>query len=95
MEDLCEALDRVFHQGQPRETYNIGGNCEIQNLALVALLCNLMDELVPNLPVSPARQLITFVADCPGHDRRYAIDTTKVQRDLGWAAKTLFREGLQ
>lgn len=68
--DHCGALDVVINHGQPGETYNIGGNNEVENLNLVQLLCQMMDELAPDLPVHPAKHLITFVKDRPGHDRR-------------------------
>lgn len=93
--DHCSALDAVIHQGQPGETYNIGGNNEVKNIDLVHQLCNLMDQLAPNLPVSPARQLITFVKDRPGHDRRYAINATKLKTDLGWTPTETIETGLR
>ena len=93
--DHCNALDVVLHHGQPGETYNIGGNAEVKNLDLVEQLCDLLDQLAPALPVSPARDLITFVRDRPGHDRRYAIDTTKISTQLGWAAQTPLELGLK
>jgi len=93
--DHCRALDVVLHQGQPGETYNIGGKNEIKNLDLVQTLCDLMDELVPNLPVSPARNLISFVSDRLGHDRRYAIDNHKIQEQLGWQPSMTFEQGLR
>lgn len=93
--DHCRALDMVIHNGKPGETYNIGGNNEVKNIDLVNTLCNLMDELAPNLPVSPCNQLITFVKDRPGHDRRYAINSTKLQTELGWKPSVTVEEGLR
>lgn len=94
VEDHCCALDIVINQGKPGETYNIGGNNEVKNIDLVTLLCDLMDELAPNLPLKPAKQLITFVKDRPGHDRRYAIDATKIKTELGWMPEVTVKEGL-
>ncbi|NBD17861.1 MAG: dTDP-glucose 4,6-dehydratase [Cyanobacteria bacterium] len=93
--DHCRALDTVLHNGQPGETYNIGGNNEVKNIDLVQILCQLMDELAPSLPVSPAQNLITFVKDRPGHDRRYAIDASKIKRELGWQPSVTVEEGLR
>lgn len=93
--DHCRALDMVIHGGEPGQTYNIGGNNEVKNLDLVHLLCQLMDELAPDLPVSPASELITFVKDRPGHDRRYAINSTKIQTELGWQPSVTVEEGLK
>ncbi|MEB3313124.1 MAG: dTDP-glucose 4,6-dehydratase, partial [Cyanobacteriota bacterium] len=93
--DHCSAIDRVLQRSAPGETYNIGGNNEVKNLDLVTMLCDLMDELAPNLPVRPARQLITFVKDRPGHDRRYAIDATKIRDQLGWQPAVTVTEGLR
>lgn len=93
--DHCEALDAVISQGTPGETYNIGGNNEVKNLDLVTQLCELMDELAPTLPVSPAKQLISFVTDRPGHDRRYAIDAHKIKTELGWEPQVSVSEGLR
>lgn len=93
--DHCSALDSVIHQGAPGETYNIGGNNEVKNIDLVHMLCDLMNELAPNLPVSPAQNLITFVKDRPGHDRRYAIDATKIQTELGWTPAETVEGGLR
>ncbi|HBL10627.1 MAG TPA: dTDP-glucose 4,6-dehydratase [Cyanobacteria bacterium UBA11162] len=93
--DHCRALDLVIHQGILGETYNIGGNNEVKNIDLVQMVCQLMDELTPNLPVSPASQLITFVKDRPGHDRRYAIDATKLKTQLGWTPQETIQEGLR
>jgi dTDP-glucose 4,6-dehydratase len=93
--DHCQALDTVIHKGKVGETYNIGGNNEVKNIDLVRMLCELMDELAPDLPVKPARNLITFVKDRPGHDRRYAIDATKIRTELGWQPQETVEGGLR
>jgi dTDP-glucose 4,6-dehydratase len=93
--DHCSAIDRVLQRSAPGETYNIGGNNEVKNLDLVTMLCDLMDELAPNLPVRPAKELITFVKDRPGHDRRYAIDASKIRQQLGWEPAVTVAEGLR
>lgn len=93
--DHCTALEAVINRGKIGETYNIGGNNQVNNLDLVNILCNLMDELAPNLPVSPSHKLITFVKDRPGHDRRYAINTEKIYNHLGWTPLTSLRDGLR
>jgi dTDP-glucose 4,6-dehydratase len=93
--DHCEALETVLQKGKQGETYNIGGNNEVKNLELVTLLCELMDELAPDLPIKPASQLITFVKDRAGHDRRYAIDATKIRTELGWTPQETVEQGLR
>ncbi len=93
--DHCRALDAVIHRGKPGETYNIGGNNEVKNIDLVRTLCKLMDELAPHLPSRPCEQLIAFVKDRPGHDRRYAIDATKIKTELGWTPSVTVEEGLR
>lgn len=93
--DHCRALDAVIHLGQSGETYNIGGNNEVKNIDLVYMLCELMNELAPDLPVHPCHKLITFVRDRPGHDRRYAIDATKIKTELGWAPTETIESGLR
>lgn len=93
--DHCRALDTVIHHGKSGETYNIGGNNEVKNIDLVHILCDLMDELAPNLPVRPCQELITFVKDRPGHDRRYAINSTKLQTELGWKPSVTVQEGMR
>ena len=95
VEDHCRALDTVISRGQPGETYNIGGNNEVKNIDLVNMLCQLMDELATEIPVRPSAQLITFVKDRLGHDRRYAIDATKIEQDLGWTPQVTVTEGLR
>jgi dTDP-glucose 4,6-dehydratase len=93
--DHCSALDVVIHHAKPGETYNVGGNNEVSNIDLVNMLCQLMDELASDLPVHPCHQLITFVKDRPGHDRRYAINATKIKTQLGWMPKVTVKEGLR
>ncbi|NJK99461.1 MAG: dTDP-glucose 4,6-dehydratase [Spirulinaceae cyanobacterium SM2_1_0] len=93
--DHCQALAIIIRHGQPGENYNIGGNNEVTNLDLVERLCDLMDELAPALPVKPARQLITLVGDRPGHDRRYAINASKMSHELDWRPQVSLAEGLR
>ena len=93
--DHCSALDVVIHKGVPGETYNIGGNNEVKNIDLVQMLCQLMDELAPQLPVRPCDKLIQFVKDRPGHDRRYAIDASKIKTQLGWTPQETIAGGLR
>jgi dTDP-glucose 4,6-dehydratase len=82
--DHCEALATVLEKGQPGSTYNIGGNQERQNIEIVHLLCDRLDRKLDRAGSRSSRRLIDFVADRPGHDRRYAIDATKIKTDLGW-----------
>jgi dTDP-glucose 4,6-dehydratase len=98
VEDHCDAILRVLEAGKPGETYAIGGNNEQTNLAVVGGLCDLLDELAPasrRPGLGSYRELITFVADRPGHDRRYAIDAAKIRRELGWAPSHSFVDGLR
>ncbi|MEO0455209.1 MAG: dTDP-glucose 4,6-dehydratase [Cyanobacteria bacterium P01_A01_bin.114] len=92
--DHCSAVGKVLLEGTPGEVYNIGGNNEVKNLDLIHMLCEIMDELAPDSPVFPAKALIKFVKDRPGHDRRYAIDATKIKNELGWQPTVTVREGL-
>jgi dTDP-glucose 4,6-dehydratase len=92
--DHAEALWRVLTEGKPGDTYNIGGNNEWANIRIVELICDLMDELAPQLG-GQSRELITFVKDRPGHDRRYAIDATKIKNELGWTPAYTFERGIR
>lgn len=92
VEDHCIALDLVFHKGITGKTYAIGGHNEISNLSLVQLLCRIIDE---SLGGGPRESLITFVTDRPGHDRRYAIDASRIKNELGWTPSCTFEDGLR
>ena len=93
VKDHAVAIDLVFHKGKKSETYNIGGFNEWQNIELIKLLCKLMDEKLGN-KVEESENLITYVKDRPGHDKRYAIDATKISKELGWKPSVTFEEGL-
>lgn len=95
VEDCCRAIATVLERGTPGETYNIGGNAERDNLWLVDRLCALLDESLPDSPHVPHAQLKQFVTDRPGHDRRYAIDFRKIQRELGWQPQVDLDAGLR
>ncbi|MFZ2086958.1 MAG: dTDP-glucose 4,6-dehydratase [Desulfobaccales bacterium] len=92
--DHGEALTLVLDRGRAGETYNIGGNCEKTNLEVVKTVCAVLDELAPDSPHRPHARLITYVKDRPGHDRRYAINSGKISRDLGWRPRESFESGL-
>ncbi len=93
VEDHAEALERVLTRGRPGEAYLIGGRAEVANLSVVESICDILDERQPLAGMS-RRSLISFVADRPGHDRRYAIDPAKVERELGWTRRESFASGL-
>jgi dTDP-glucose 4,6-dehydratase len=95
VEDHCRAILKVLEIGQVGEVYNIGGHNEMANLDVVKIICGLLDEMVPDSPHKPHAGLISFVKDRPGHDRRYAIDAGKLQRELGWQPKETFETGIR
>ena len=94
VEDHARAIDVIYHQGKPGETYNIGGHNEWKNIDLIRLLCQIMDTKLGRAP-GTSEKLITFVTDRAGHDLRYAIDSSKLQRELGWKPSLQFEEGLE
>lgn len=95
VEDHCAAIQSVLEKGGPGECYNIGGNSERANIEVVTAICDLVDEMRPNSGIAPRRELITYVQDRPGHDRRYAIDASKIARELGWKPAEQFESGLR
>lgn len=95
VEDHCRAIALVVDRGVPGETYNVGGAAERNNLWLVTKLCEILDELLPDSPHCPHRNLISYVTDRPGHDRRYAIDFSKIERELGWQPQENIESGLR
>ena len=95
VEDHCRAIEAVLESGEIGETYNVGGCNQRSNREVVEAICALLDELVPDSPYKPHAQLITSVQDRPGHDRRYAIDATKIQQAIGWQPLESFETGLR
>ena len=95
VEDHVRALAAILDRGKPKASYLIAGGCEMTNLDLVQTLCGILDELLPDSRWSPHRQLISFVADRPGHDLRYAIDDARTRAELDWAPKINFASGLR
>jgi dTDP-glucose 4,6-dehydratase len=94
VEDHCRAIRTVLARGRVGETYNVGGRSEKTNLEIIDSVCQLLDELRPNDPVMPHSKLVTFVKDRPGHDRRYAMDTRKIERELQWQPEETFESGI-
>lgn len=96
--DHCKGIDQVFHNGKAGETYNIGGDNECENLYIAQKICDIMDDItgerITGTDYSSYNQLITFVADRPGHDRRYAIDASKIKQQLNWNPKEDFESGI-
>jgi dTDP-glucose 4,6-dehydratase len=95
VEDHCRAIRTVLSQGSVGETYNVGGRSEKKNLDIIGTVCELLDELRPKDPVVPHNQLVTFVKDRLGHDRRYAMDTRKIERELNWQPLETFESGIR
>lgn len=94
VEDHAAAIDTVFHHGKIGETYNVGGDNEWKNIDLIEMLCKIMDKKLQR-PIGTSAQLITFVKDRAGHDRRYAIDASKIKKELSWQPSVQFPEGLE
>jgi dTDP-glucose 4,6-dehydratase len=92
--DHCEAIRTVLAKGKVGETYNVGGNSERQNIEVVQAICALLDQRRPRADGQSRSSQITYVADRPGHDRRYAIDASKLERELGWEPKYTFEQGI-
>ena len=95
VEDHCEAIECILHEGVIGETYNIGGESEINNLGLVGRICEILDEMRPTVRPGGYKSLIKFVNDRPGHDRRYAMNITKINTQLGWNPRVTLDVGLQ
>jgi dTDP-glucose 4,6-dehydratase len=95
VEDHCQAIRLVLEKGRPGETYNVGGGNQWTNIQLVKTVCSILDEVRPESPFRPHESLIAFVADRPGHDRRYAMDIGKAGRDLGWSPGEGLESGLR
>ncbi len=95
VEDHCKAVWEVMTRGERGETYNIGGRNEMENIRVVALLCDILDEIGKAADGRSRRELITYVKDRPGHDRRYAIDCTKITQELGWVPEKTFESGIR
>jgi dTDP-glucose 4,6-dehydratase len=95
VEDHCAAIRMVLEKGEPGETYNIGGSSERKNIEVVTAICDILDELAPDAKLGSRRNLITYVQDRPGHDRRYAIDARKIAGELGWQPSQQFEGGIR
>ena len=95
VEDHCAAIRTVLEKGRVGETYHIGGNSERRNLDAVTAICDIVDEMRPGAGLGPRRNLVTFVQDRPGHDRRYAMDASKIAREIGWRPAEGFESGLR
>lgn len=95
VEDHCDAIDTIIENGTVGETYNVGGNNEIQNIEIVKTICGILDEISPSKNGKSYMELITFVPDRPGHDFRYAIDSSKLKNELNWSPKETFDSGIK
>jgi dTDP-glucose 4,6-dehydratase len=95
VEDHCEAISLVLNRGLPGSSYNIGGGNQPTNLTIVETICDILDELLPDSNHKPHRQLICFIKDRPGHDRRYALNIKKISQELGWQPRHTMELGLR
>ena len=95
VEDHCEAIIKILEDGKPGETYNIGGNCEKNNLEVVSEICKILDSIKPKEDGSSYKEQIEFVKDRPGHDFRYSLNTSKIKKDFNWKPKESFSSGLE
>lgn len=95
VDDHCEAIHAIIENGKIGETYNVGGNNEIMNIDIVKTICNILDEIKPSTHLKSYMELITFVTDRPGHDYRYAIDSSKLKNELSWSPKETFDSGIR
>ena len=95
VEDHCEAIIKILANGKPGETYNIGGSCEKNNLEVVSEICKILDSIKPKQDGSSYEEQIEFVKDRPGHDFRYSLDTSKIEKDFNWKPKESFTSGLE
>jgi dTDP-glucose 4,6-dehydratase len=95
VDDHCEAIHTIIENGKIGETYNVGGNNEIMNIDIVKTICNILDEIKPSTHLKSYMELITFVTDRPGHDFRYAIDSSKLKNELNWQPKETFESGIK
>ena len=95
VDDHCNAINKILKEGIAGETYNIGGNNELTNIQIVNLICENLDKLKPRLNGESYKNLITFVEDRPGHDYRYAIDSSKIQNQMNWKPKETFESGIE
>jgi dTDP-glucose 4,6-dehydratase len=93
--DHCAAIRQVLERGRIGETYNVGGSSERTNLNVVTTICDILDELRPDAKIGSRRELITYVKDRPGHDRRYAINAEKIANELGWRPEKQFESGIR
>ena len=94
MLDHCKAIDLIYHNGKSGETYNVGGHNEKNNLEIVDAICSILDKERPQANGKSYKDLVVFVKDRPGHDRRYAIDATKLTTELSWKADENFASGI-
>jgi dTDP-glucose 4,6-dehydratase len=94
VEDHCKAIERVVSAGKPGETYNVSGRNEMRNIDIVNAVCDALDQIRPD-PAGGRRRLIQFVQDRPGHDWRYAVDSSKIESELGWRPRETFETGLR